>query len=197
MVGNPDLEPETSLQFDLGSRWVQGRTAVGLFAYRYQLDDLIERYRVGDNFTFRNRGRATIEGVEIEVQTAFAEVWSLEAGLAVSDGGADGSDGGADGTAIDDIAPPNGWLTLRRTWGRAFAFGRVASFLAHDDPGPTEVERPGYTLLELGGGFRWNDRVELRLLVRNLTDKLYFASPDEAADRATGRTVSLALSGRI
>ena len=64
----------------------RGGRRSGFFAYRYEIDDLIERYRVGDNFTFRNRGRATIEGVEVEVQTAFAEVWSLEAGLAVSDG---------------------------------------------------------------------------------------------------------------
>ncbi len=191
VVGNPDLEEEKSLQFDLGTRWRQGPTAFGLFVYRYRIDDLIERYSVGDNFHFRNRGQATIEGVEAELQLAVTEGWSVEAGLAVSAGGTDG------GAEIDDIAPPNGWVTLRYSFGRAFAFGRVATFLEKDDPGPTELGRPGYTLFDLGGGFRLSEAIELRCLVRNLADKRYYGSPDNAADLATGRIVSLALSGRV
>ncbi len=191
VTGNPDLEAEASLQFDLGTRWRKGRTAIGFFAYRYEIENLIERYAVGDNFQFRNRGQGTIEGVEAEIQTAFAEVWSLETGLAISDGGTDGN------AEIDDIAPPNGWLTLRCSFGRAFAFGRVATFLGQNEPGPTELARPGYTLFDLGGGYRFSDAIELRLLVRNAGDKRYFGAADNAADRATGRIVSVALSGRI
>ena len=191
VVGNPDLEEESSLQFDLGTRWSRGRTALGFFAYHYEIEDLIERYAIGDNFFFRNRGTGTIEGIEAEVQTAFGERWSLEAGAAVSDGETDG------GAAIDDITPPNGWVNLRCSLGRAFVFGRVTGFLEHDEPGPNELERPGYTLFDLGGGFRFSDAIELRLLVRNLGDRRYYAAPDNAADRAMGRSVSLALSGRV
>lgn len=191
VTGNPELEAEASLQFDLGTRWRKGRTAVGFFAYRYEIDNLIERYAVGDDFHFRNRGKGIIEGVEAELQTAFAERWSLEAGLAVSDGGTDAN------AEIDDIAPPNGWLTLRCSFGSAFAFGRVATFLEQDEPGPTELARPGYTLFELGGGYRFSDAIELRLLVRNAGDKRYYGAADNAADRATGRIVSVALSGRV
>ncbi len=191
VIGNPNLEEETSLQFDLGSRWRKGRTAAGFFAYRYEIANLIERYGEGDNFRFRNRGRGTIEGIEAELQTAFGDAWSLETGLAVSDGATDG------GAAIDDIAPPNGWVTMRYSFGHAFAFGRVATFLAQREPGPTELARPGYTLFDLGGGYRFNDAIELRLMVRNLGDRRYFGAADNAADRATGRIVSVALSGRI
>ena len=98
---------------------------------------------------------------------------------------------------IDDIAPPNGWVTLRCAFGRAFAFGRVSTFLDHDEPGPTELVRPGYTLFDLGGGWRLSDALELRLTVRNAGDKLYTAAADNAADRAPGRSVTLALSGRL
>jgi len=191
VVGNPDLEEETSLQFDLGTRWRKGRTAVGLFAYHYDIDNLIERYSAGDNFQFRNRGEGSIEGIEAEVQSVIAENWSLEGGLAVSDGNSDG------GAEIDDIAPPSGWVTLRYSFSRAYLLGRVASFLAQNEPGPTEFERPGYNLFDLGGGFRFSEAIELRLMVRNLADKRYYAAGDNAADLATGRIVSLALSGRI
>jgi outer membrane receptor protein involved in Fe transport len=191
VIGNPDLEAESSLQFDIGSRWRRGKTALGFFAYRYQIDDMIERYSDGSDFRFRNRGRGTIDGVEAELQTAFAERWSLEAGLAVSKGSADG------GAEIDDIAPPNGWVTLRYSFARTFVFARVATFLEKDDPGPTELARPGYTLFDVGGGFRLSEALELRCLVRNLADKRYYGSPDNSADLANGRIVSLALSGRI
>ena len=191
VVGNPDLEAETSLQFDLGARWRSGRTAVGFFAYRYEIDNLIERYGAGDDFRFRNRGEGIVEGVEFEAQATIADDWSLEGGFAVSDGSTDG------GAEIDDIASPNGWVTVRYSFRRAFAFGRLATFLKKDDPGATEVARPGYTLFDLGGGFRLTEAFELRCLIRNLADKRYFASPDNAANLATGRIVSLAISGRI
>lgn len=191
VVGNPELEAETSMQFDLGTRWRSGRTAVGLFAYRYEIDNLIERFSVGDNFQFRNRGQGTIEGLELEVQSVIADDWSLEGGVAVSDGSTDG------GAQIDDIAPPNGWVTLRYSFDHAYVFGRVSSFRSQDEPGPTELARDGYTLFDAGGGFRFSEAIELRLMVRNVADKRYYAAADNAADLATGRIVSLALSGRI
>ena len=191
VTGNPDLDPERSLQADLSTRWSRGRTALGLFVYRYEIDDLIERYGAGADFFFRNRGKATIRGIEAELQTGFGAGWSLEAGAALSDGETDG------GAAIDDIAAPNGWVTLRRSFGKAFAFGRVFTALEQDEPGPTELARPGYTILDLGGGYRLSEALELRLLVRNAGDRRYFAAADNAADRAVGRSISLALSGRI
>lgn len=191
VTGNPELDPETSLQYDLATRWSRGRTALGFFVYRYEIEDLIERYGSGSDFFFRNRGQATIEGIEAELQTGFGHGWSLEAGAAISDGETDG------GATIDDIAAPNGWVTLRHSFDRFFAFGRVFTALEHDEPGPTELARPGYTLFDLGGGYRFSEALELRLLVRNVGDHRYYASPDESADRATGRSFGLAISGRI
>lgn len=191
VTGNPELDPETSLQSDLAVRYARGRTALGLFAYHYRIDDLVERYGAGSDFFFRNRGAATIRGLEMELQAGFGQGWSLEAGAALADGETDG------GAAIDDIAAPNGWVNLRRTVGRAFFHGRLTRVSEHDEPGPTELGRDGYTLLDLGGGFRFSEAIEVRLLVRNVGDRRYFASPDSTADRATGRSFSIGLSGKI
>ena len=191
VTGNPDLEPESSLQIDLASRWAAGETQLGLYAYHYQIDDLIERFGAGNDFFFRNRGEATIRGLELEAQSALGERWSWQVGAAWADGETDG------GAEIDDIAAPNGWLTLRWAVEQGYAFGRVTSFLDHDEPGPTELERDGFTLVDLGGGWRISDAVELRLVVRNVADELYTASPDEAADRAVGRSFTFGASGKL
>ena len=191
VIGNPDLDPERALQLDLASRWRHGRNAVGIYAYRYRIDDLVERYQAGADFFFRNRGKATIEGIELEAQTAFGAGWSAEVGAAWSDGETDG------GAEIDDIAAPNGWATLRWSFDRGYVFGRLTAFGRHDEPGPTELERPGFTVADLGGGWRFTEAIELRLTVRNAGDKLYTAAADNAADRAVGRSVTLGIGGRL
>jgi outer membrane receptor protein involved in Fe transport len=195
VTGNPLLEPEKSLQYDLALRWDGvswggGRTSVAAYAYRYQIDDLIERYGSGNDFFFRNRGEAVIEGAEIEAQTRFDSGWSSELGIAATTGEADGDD-------IDDMPAPNAWVNLRKTFGSFYAFGRVSAFAEKDDPGPTEEVRPGFTIYDIGGGWHINQRLELRAVVRNLGDKLYFAAADEAADLSPGRSITVGLSGRF
>lgn len=190
MIGNPDLDPETSLQWDLAVRYGKPKVAVGVSLYRYAIDDLIERYQEGDNFLFRNRGKGVVEGFDVEAQARFADGWTGDLGLAWTESRADGE-------AIDDASAPNGWIGTRWTAGKGYVYGRVTAFLEKDDPGPTELERDGFTLVDIGGGFtvvRW---LELRLAVRNLFDEEYFGAPDNAADRSPGRTLTIGLTGRI
>src|SRR5687768_1318496 len=72
ITGNPDLDPETSVQLDLGVRYVSPAFRVAGFVYNYEIDDLIERFQTTtDNFFFRNRGTARIRGFEVEAQASF------------------------------------------------------------------------------------------------------------------------------
>ena len=69
ITGNPELEPETSLQFDAALRYVAPHFRAAAFYYHYGIDDLIERYSTDtDFFFFRNRGRARVRGFEVEAQ---------------------------------------------------------------------------------------------------------------------------------
>jgi outer membrane receptor protein involved in Fe transport len=191
VTGNPELDPESSLQLDLALRRTLGRSAFALYAYRYGIDDLVERYREGDDFFFRNRGGATIEGLELEARTALGGGWSVDGGAAWTRARGDGGD------PIDDAPAPAAWLGARWAEGAWYAFGRLGGVAEKDDPGPTELERPGYLLVDLGGGWRFTDRLEARLAIRNALDRAYTGSPDEAADRSPGRAVLLGLSGRF
>jgi outer membrane receptor protein involved in Fe transport len=190
ITGNPDLDPETSLQYDASVRWNRGRTSVVLYGYLYQIEDLIERYRPVRDFFFRNLGEAEVKGVELESQTALFAGLSLEVAAAWARGEAD------DQSPIDNIAAPNGSATLR--WGgeHGFAFVRGIASMDDDRPGPTEVERPGHTVWDLGAGWKITEPLELRVLGRNLTDRRYRDSADEVASLARGRSFSIGLVGR-
>ena len=190
ITGNPDLDPETSLQYDASARWSRGGASVAVFGYLYRIEDLIERYRPERDFFFRNRGRAEIRGLEVESQTALPAGLRLEIGAAWARGEAE------DGAALDNIAAPNGTATLRWSGERGFAYLRGSAFLRDCRPGPTEVERPGHGVWDLGAGWRIREPLEVRVLGHNLTDRRYRDSPDEVAPLARGRAVSIGLVGR-
>ncbi|HEV8580294.1 MAG TPA: TonB-dependent receptor [Thermoanaerobaculia bacterium] len=191
ITGNPDLDPETSRQIDASVRWARGGRSVALYGYLYRIEDLIERFRPQRDFFFRNRGEAEIKGLELETQTPLPAGFNLEVAAAVARGEARD-----DGAPLDLIAAPNGSATLR--WGgeRGFSYLRGSVFLRDERPGPTEVERPGHSVWDLGAGWRITDELEMRVLGRNLTDRRYRDSADEVASLARGRSFSVGLVGR-
>jgi outer membrane receptor protein involved in Fe transport len=184
ITGNPALDPETSLQLDLALRYSAEGFRAALFAYQYDIDDLIERYQAQtDFFFFRNRGEARVRGVEAELSARVPWKLSLEATAHLIEG-----EVLDDGTSLDGIPPPTLTLRLRRDLGRAWAWLRVAAYGRLDAPGPTEEQRPGYALLDAAVGARLGAKLELQLLGRNLLDESHLVSPDSRAVPAPGIT---------
>jgi outer membrane receptor protein involved in Fe transport len=189
VTGNPDLEPERSLQFDAAARWTGVRSRAALFAYDYRIRDLVERYRQGADFFFRNRGEGEIRGLEIEAATRLFRDVELEAGASIASG--EDADTGA---ALDDIAPASLHTSLRWAVEHASAFVTVSAFGRDDEPGPIETERPGYTSVDIGGGWRIHPRLEVRVVIRNVTNSQHFGSSDEVAAMAPGRSVMIGIN---
>jgi hemoglobin/transferrin/lactoferrin receptor protein len=191
ITGNPDLDPETSLQFDLAARYAFSRTQLAAYFYNYRISDLVERYSPEEDFFFfRNRGRARVRGFEIEARTDLGAGFGLEGGLNIGRGTALDGD-----TDLDDIAADSVFLVARKDFGTR-AYGSVrASFFAEDDrPGPSEVVAPGAQVVDLMAGWRFAPGLELRGIVRNLFDDAYFASPDSRWVYAPGRSGGLTLA---
>ena len=187
ITGNPDLEPETSLQFDLATRFTARRVRLGVFFYQYNIEDLVERYETQtDFFFFRNRGEGRMRGFEVESQMDLG--WGVTGELAGQIARAELLD---DGTFLDDGPPANVSLQLRKAIRRGFAQVRVARFVEDDRPGPTEIVAPGYTLVDLSGGVPLTQNLDVRGIVRNLFDQSYYASPDARFVFAPGINASL------
>ncbi|HYO78112.1 MAG TPA: TonB-dependent receptor, partial [Thermoanaerobaculia bacterium] len=157
VTGNPELDPERSVQFDGAVRWNGARSRVALYAYDYRIRNLVERYRGGDDFFFRNRGEADVRGVELEATTRLLAhlEWSL--GAAVARG-----EDVETGEALDDIGAPSVHSSLRWAAERASAFATLSAYGRDTRPSPVEVERAGYAELDLGAGWRISPALEIR-----------------------------------
>jgi outer membrane receptor protein involved in Fe transport len=193
ITGNPSLDPETSLQFDLALRYKPDFAAVGLYLYRYRIFDLIERFRVGDDFFFRNRGESEIIGVEVEANIVLGGGLELQVGAQALRG-----EIVEDGSPTDGVPAPGLFIVARghpskRLWWMV----RGAAYARDDRPGPTEQEVSGYGVIDGGVGYTIADWLEVSLLGRNLLDHSHLASSDEDAVLAPGRSLQLVLRGRL
>ena len=188
--GNPDLKPETSLQFDLKTRYAVGPAGVTVAAYHYTISDLVERYASTPTlFLFRNRGRAELQGIEVEANAVLPA--SLD--LAVTAETSRGRDA-SDHTPLDDIAPPAVSITLRHHAGaRLASYFRVKAVGAHDASGPSEVPTRAYTMVDGALGWRWTQRLQVLGTIRNLLDEAYQSSAGPRWVWAPGRHGSVTL----
>jgi outer membrane receptor protein involved in Fe transport len=193
VVGNPDLRPERSDQFDLALRAVfSERVRAAVYGYLYRIDDVIERFRAGTDFLFRNRGEQEVRGAEVEAE------WSPTDRLALA-----GALTWARGRVLDDdsfaadVPARSAVLTVRHTlsdrlWWRLRA--RVAA--SDDEPGPTEIETPAYGVVDLSAGFEVTKAFEVVFFGSNLLDERYPLSPDADAPPAPGRGGGISLQAR-
>ncbi len=194
ITGNPDLEAETSNQYDLALRYAKGRWKPAVYVYDYHIEDLIERFEdpnQADFFFFRNRGRARISGVELELLADLPAQVSLLVSGGISDGEALDDD-----THLDDIPPENVTVQVRKgIGGKGWVQTRVAWMGALDEPGPNEVPLDSRTVVDASGGWRFTQGVELQLLVRNLLDEEYLLTADGRSPLAPG--ISWTLGARM
>ncbi len=190
ITGNPDLESETSDQFDLALRHTGPRWRSAIYLYDYRIDDLIERYEDEsreDFFFFRNHGRARIRGVEIETQAELRGQVTLHVVAGLAEG-----ETRDDGLPLDDIQPESLAVRLRKGFGeRGFFQVRGAYFGQDDEPGPNEVASGSYELFDATLGWKATPNLELQLLLRNLLDESYALGTDRRSPVAPGVSGSL------
>ena len=190
VVGNPDLEPEESLNVDLGLRFYGQSTFLSAQVFRLEIDHYIERVSLdgGDTRTYVNLTSGTLDGVELEGFTQLTEAWKFDWAGAIIDGEAD------DGSPLSDIA------ANRVSFGLAFEGERWRARVRYqlrddkDDPGPSEIAIDGADLVS--AAVSYDVTPELRLTVRgeNLLDEEYAASADDQSSPAPGRSVGVGLT---
>ncbi len=192
VTGNPDLEPERSVQYDLVVRY-SGRVRTALYAYHYRIHDLIERFREDGDFFYRNRGRARMQGIELEVATDLGWGMGLDVSAQLAEGKALDDD-----SPLDDIPSEGITAALRKSFTERGSVSIRSVFRAEDGvPGPNEIVNPAYVVFDLSGFYRLNSNLELRAVVNNVFDEAYRRSPDDTATLSPGVSAALTVTAKF
>ena len=188
IVGNPDLLPETSFNLDAGFKLMGSRFFAGLYGFRYEINDMIERYRIDPTTrTYGNIEKGRIQGLEFELDYFVRPGWKIFGNLAALQGRSVLS-----GDHLNDI-PPVSVHVGTRVWVRRFMAELSGTFRQQKQtPGPDEIEIPGSGIVNLRAGYRWSS-FEFFLTLANMFDAAYLARPDPDAVEEPGRNLKIGL----
>jgi vitamin B12 transporter len=179
--GNPDLDPESSLNLEIGLHQQLGANQlITLSAFRNDIDDLIE-FVVTDPTTFegqnQNIDRVRIEGLELAYQIRAAD-WSLRAEAIAQNP--------RDLTNNEQLlrrAKRSGTVSVARAFGLHELGLDVLMAGAREDFGGVRLEP--YTLINLYGRFAVTPAWSVQMRLENVLDEQYeLASTYNTAGRS-------------
>lgn len=200
-----DLEPETTTNYELGTKWNLFHERLSLTADVFRTEKENSRVLVANN-TYENAGTSRVHGVELSASGKLTDKWQVFAGYTwmkseLVDPGLTGRNGtvtaGAVSTKGNEMpnTPKNSaslWTTYQvlpklTVGGGAFYVDQVWG-----DAGNT-VYVPSYTRYDAMAAYKLSKNIDLQLNVQNLTNKTYYDKAYAAhfATQAAGRTALL------
>jgi hemoglobin/transferrin/lactoferrin receptor protein len=189
---NPDLSPETSFNLDAGLKLFLNRFFAGIYSFYYEIDDLIERYRVDPVeriYTYGNVNRGQISGYELEIEYYPMPRWKIFGNFFSFRGKSKTTP-----DALNDI-PSSRLFIGTRLWVERFSF-EINTTLQQKKkrPGPAEIEIPGYGVVNIKAGYLYNSSFRFHIVLSNLLNKDYLARPDPDSVEEPGRNFILGIS---
>lgn len=198
VVGNPALEPETSVSYDLGLRWGPGPLALSGNAYLSTYRDLIDAVSVPPvpeaqgqpTYRYTNISKARILGAELEGELTIRRDWQVRSTLAGQRGDITSAEAiatlygvtGADQAPLPGVPPLKGgtWVRWSEPGRRGWIEGGTRwSWRTHRLPLPTpgvpqstEFKKE-WVVGDLTLGLITPSGQRLVAGVRNLTDRRY------------------------
>jgi iron complex outermembrane receptor protein len=180
-LGDPGLDPEQSLEFDVGGRARFDRVSLGLSLFYNRVQDYITG-EMAPELVPKTMGAegvkryvnvdASLMGFELDGIFKISDSISLRGDLAYTEGENRDSD-----TYLPQIPPLEGNLAVRYDYGKMGVWGEVAGrFVARQhkiDPDFGETETPGFSTFDIVLGATPFDNVSVILGVDNIFDKKY------------------------
>jgi outer membrane receptor protein involved in Fe transport len=175
IVQNPDLDSESSVNYEVGFKARYDRYFGGFTVFYNDVADLITYEFIGQDPTtgqdlarFANVDEATIWGVEIDLETIFAQWWSLFTNASYTEGENDITN-----EPLSFIPPLKVIVGLRYQQPRWWAEATIR-MVDRLDRVPADIdESPGFTVYDLRAGYDLDFGLGLIATLGNITDKLY------------------------
>lgn len=184
VFGNLDLEPEKSINFDIGLRYFHDEFFASIYGFSNSISDMIQKYSglVEEEYYYRNLSRVRISGLEGEFYFSFFKDVELFVNFHHIKGREKDSD-----TYLNYIPPSRLTLWPKISFGQFWLEPKVTLAAAQKKPGPLEKQIDGYSLVNAIFGYKLNQKVTFLAIVQNLFDQTYRLSADEQGVDAPGR----------
>ncbi|MEM5507528.1 TonB-dependent receptor [Pseudoalteromonas sp. AS71] len=174
LYGNPDLQPEKSVNRELGLSVDFDIAQVDIAIFRNDIEDKID---YDANFALANIDEARYEGVEFSLSQQF---FGFDSNLNFAYLSAEDEETGAE---LRNVAKRTFNWELAKQFG---AFDARLDMQYRSDREGAVTRLGSYTLWNLAGNYQVNEHIEVSLRVENLFDKEYNAV-DSNADFTTGQ----------
>jgi hemoglobin/transferrin/lactoferrin receptor protein len=172
---NPDLKSEHSLNYELGFKVRYARYSGGFNVYQNNVRDFINIAFLGTDpqtglelAQFQNTDKATIRGVEFQLESYLTEAWTAFGNVSYSRGTDDKT-----GDPLALISPLKGLLGVR--YQQARWWGEVATrMVARETRVPAgETATPGFATVDLRAGYAFANGLLLQAAVDNIGNVAY------------------------
>lgn len=173
LYGNPDLQPEKSVNRELGLSVDFDIAQVDIAIFRNNIEDKID---YDANFALANIDEARYEGVEFSLSQQF---FGFDSNLNFAYLSAEDEETGAE---LRNVAKRTFNWELAKQFG---AFDASLDMQYRSDRQGAVTRLGSYTLWNLAGNYQVNEHIEVSLRVENLFDKEYNAV-DSNTDFTTG-----------
>lgn len=173
LYGNPDLQPEKSVNRELGLSVDFDIAQVDIAVFRNDIEDKID---YDANFALANIDEARYEGVEFSLSQQF---FGFDSNLNFAYLSAEDEETGAE---LRNVAKRTFNWELAKQFG---AFDASLDMQYRSDRQGAVTRLGSYTLWNLAGNYQVNEHIEVSLRVESLFDKEYNAV-DSNADFTTG-----------
>lgn len=180
-VNTPNLGPEQSVSYELGTKWDLFSEQLTLASALFLTDKLNARTEdpanAGDFVVLEGRQRA--QGVELSAAGSLNERWQLFGGYTYLDARVLSSKSAGEVGAPLANAPRhtvNLWTTYNPAPDLQFGLGSQYSSTRYSAATATRRAVPGYALFDAMASYKFNSRLTLRLNAYNLADQRYAGS---------------------
>jgi len=180
-------EPEQTENIELGSKWnlFGDRLLATAAVFQITKSDVMEGADYETTGTL-NTGKNRVEGVELSLVGNITKTLSTQFGAALMNAKiletASLTEEGTPNTGgtLANFADKSLYLQLRYQATPALAFGGSANYSSDvyvgqpDSPANEDLNVPSYTVYDVFAQYQFNEKLELRLNVNNVSDKDYY-----------------------